>query len=469
MKTFQTCIKTIFFISLAFSFSQTFAALDSFKVTIDPESAAIWEALDVTIEAVDKSGETVTDYIGTIIVFSETDKEAEFPNELSENTYEFSPSDGWIIKFENAVKFKNPGKQSIHVYDLADDTVMWMAEVDITASDEPTVVDISLVSPENGITIGTNSVKVSGTTKKNHRVVITIDNSEEISTTSNSEWMFKKEVSNLQDGQHTFQASVLDADNKKVGESNIVSVRISASAPKLLSIKVTPVDQVEAESEVSVEVISDKWLSSVWVIINDVLTSLQETKEWVYLGKTRAPKEEWLYAVDVTLKSELWIETKEMAVAQLNVTPALNAPEQETNTWTVQEPTVEMKAPDMLDPLRITGLKLTELKTKSVLTWDPVAKASGYNVYKRLDDGKLQLVETVKDPSFTVNITGEEIKHEYFYVRAIGNDDEGASYEWDLSDATKIQTGPEMYIILALISIILVTLYFMFKRRMNQV
>lgn len=70
--------------------------------------------------------------------------------------------------------------------------------------------------------------------------------------------MFKKEVSNLQDGQHTFQASVLDADNKKVGESNIVSVRISASAPKLLSIKVTPVDQVEAESEVSVEVISDK-------------------------------------------------------------------------------------------------------------------------------------------------------------------------------------------------------------------
>lgn len=62
-----------------------------------------------------------------------------------------------------------------------------MAEVDITASDEPTVVDISLVSPENGITIGTNSVKVSGTTKKNHRVVITIDNSEEISTTSNSE------------------------------------------------------------------------------------------------------------------------------------------------------------------------------------------------------------------------------------------------------------------------------------------
>lgn len=88
-----------------------------------------------------------------------------------------------------------------------------------------------------------------------------------------------------------------------------------------------------------------------------------------------------------------------------------------------------MKAPDMLDPLRITGLKLTELKTKSVLTWDPVAKASGYNVYKRLDDGKLQLVETVKDPSFTVNITGEEIKHEYFYVRAIGNDDEGASYE----------------------------------------
>lgn len=463
MKILENSAKFLLFTSL-FLTSTTYAAIDSFKVTIDPSSAQVWEALDITIEALDKSNETVTDYVWTIIVFSESDKEAEFPNELEENTYEFKTSDQGKVKFENAVKFKNAWKQSIHVYDLNDDSIMWMAEVDISASEAPAAVDISIISPESWLTLGTNKVTVSGTTKKNHRVVISVNGKDDLNTTSNSEGMFEAVIENLQDGENTFKASVLDADNKVVWESNVVSIKINASKPKLQSIKVTPVDEVPAESEVNIEVISDKGLDSVSVIINDVLTKLQEGREWVYMGKTSAPKDEGMYAVDVILKNELGLESKELNVASLKVIPALSSPSDETPTDTATGE-VEMKAPDNLDPLKITGLKLTELKTKSVLTWDKIEKATGYNVYKRLEDGKLQLIETVSDPSFTVNITGEEITHDYFYVRAIAKTGSGDTYEGDLSEATKIQTGPEMYILLALIAIILGTMFYMFKRK----
>jgi hypothetical protein len=47
----------------------------------------------MTIEARDKNDGLITDYEGTIIVFSETDKEAEFPSTLEENTYTFKTSD----------------------------------------------------------------------------------------------------------------------------------------------------------------------------------------------------------------------------------------------------------------------------------------------------------------------------------------------------------------------------------------
>jgi len=33
--------------------------------------------------------------------------------------------------------------------------------------------------------------------------------------------------------------------------------------------------------------------------------------------------------------------------------------------------------------LKITGIKLVELKTKSVLTWDKIEGAESYNIYKK--------------------------------------------------------------------------------------
>jgi hypothetical protein len=42
----------------------------------------------------------------------------------------------------------------------------------------------------------------------------------------------------------------------------------------------------------------------------------------------------------------------------------------------------------------------------------------------------------------------EEIEYEYFAVKAVAKDEEWVVYEWDLSEATKIQTWPEIIILL---------------------
>ncbi len=459
MKNFGLLLASFVLCSF-FWFSQVFAAtVDHFNVELNPSSAQVWEALDMTIEARDKNDAVITDYDGTIIVFSETDKEAEFPNTLEENTYTFKTSDQWMVKFENAVKFKNEGKQSVHVYDLNDDKIMGVAEVDITDSKQTQNVDISILSPETGLTIAENKINVSGTTKKNHRVVIILNNKDEITTTSNSEWVFEKELTNLPDGESVIKAVVMDADNKKVWESSSVNIKVNSSAPKVQSIKIDPRGEVEPETLISVEVVANMGLSEVKAIINDVITKLEETKSGTYVGKITAPKEEGTYMIDIALKNDLGKDTKELGLEKIIVKKVdLNSASGATESGALSPAQVR-------DPLKITGLKLTKLKTKSVLSWDSVEKANSYNVYRKLEGWNLEFVANVKEPNFTVNIVGDEIKYDDFFIKAVGQDVDGQVYEGDLSDPTQIQTGPELYILLIFIALLLWGAYVFYTRK----
>ncbi|MDQ7023113.1 MAG: hypothetical protein Q9M97_06335 [Candidatus Gracilibacteria bacterium] len=73
---------------------------------------------------------------------------------------------------------------------------------------------------------------------------------------------------------------------------------------------------------------------------------------------------------------------------------------------------------------------------------------------------KLELIDTITQNQYKIYITGDEIKYEYFAVKAIGkqefvdSEDETKKIEkeivGDLSDAIKIQTGPKEILIVLL-------------------
>jgi hypothetical protein len=132
-----------------FGYTSVFAAgIHQFNVTLSSEAVQAGESLDLIIQAVDKNNEVVSDYNGTILIFSESDPEAELPSALEENTYTFSAADQGMVKFENAVSFKKSGKQDLYVYDLDDETVMGVAETDVAKEVTPTTAEIELISPE---------------------------------------------------------------------------------------------------------------------------------------------------------------------------------------------------------------------------------------------------------------------------------------------------------------------------------
>ena len=458
-------VKILLFLFSLFSVVPSFAAgaLDHFEVVFGLETAKVWEALDITISAVDKNSEIIESYVGSILVFSESDIEAEFPNDLVENSYSFVTANEWSVKFENAVRFKNPWVQDVYVYDLNDENILWVAEVTITEEKTLTNVEIKILSPENGVTVWKNNITVSGTTQKNHQVRIILNEEQDLFTTSNAEGIFEKELENLKEGANTLQAHVLNADNEKIWESTKIDLKINSSAPEFKTISITPIWEVEAETEISIEVVSNIGLTDVSVIINDIVTILKEEKDGIYKAKTLAPKEAGEYGVDVILKDEFAHETKEMNAETLTViaAPDLKAGDTPKVIETIEPTTTPV--PEELD-LTIRDIQVTELKTKSVLTWKVLEDAESYNVYKKISPTQIELIENVDSPHFEVDIIWDEIKYDEFAIKAVGKTSSWELVQWDLSEMTKVKTGPELYIFLALLAILISSGMFFFRK-----
>ena len=223
------------------SYTWTFAAwVDHFEVNFTPNTISVWEAMDLTIEAVDKNNEAVVDYDWTILIFSESDPEAELPSALQENTYTFSAADQWKIKFENSVKFKTAWTQNIYIYDLNDDTVFWIWEAEVTKQEVVKNIDISIISPEDWLTIWDKIITISWETQKNYQVKIIVNWKDEFATTSNNDWIFEKEITSLIDWDNIFKAQVLDADLNVIWETKEVTLRVDADNLSIKNVQITP-------------------------------------------------------------------------------------------------------------------------------------------------------------------------------------------------------------------------------------
>ena len=449
------------------SYSSLLAAwLNNFEVIISPNTANIWESLDMTIKAVDKNWKIVTNYTWQVILFSDTDPEVELPSSLeAENTYTFKWSDQWYIKFENAVKFKASGNQSIHIYDLDDDTVLWIGEVVINKSNIAVNEDILINSPENNITIWDNFVTITWTTNKNHNINIIVNNGETIKTLSNWDGIFEKYIDNLKTWENIFKAQILDSENNIIGESDDIKIKIETSELLIKNIKIIP-NELEVNNAFEVELIANSWLQNASVIINNVITKLEENKAWVYIWKINAPNKAWVYKVDAKITDDLWHTKQGIEITSINVLAAkieevIEIPLEVAETVVVEENTGTWEVQDKME---ITWLKLIELKTKSILTWDNIESAKSYNIYKKSDNWDLELVDNVTTPKYIIEIKWDTITFDYFAIKALSETWSGNIYEWDLSEATKIKTWPELIILLILTLIIWSMFVFINKR-----
>jgi len=457
MKILKKIIRAFLLLLLFISPINVFAAgIDHFQVILAPDKVNIWDSLDITIKAVDRDNNTVKWYNWSILVFSETDAEADFPNVLKDNSYTFTAADEWVVKFENAVIFNNWWLQKITVYDLNDDTILWVAETNIQKKVVQKNISINILSPENWLTIWEKNIKISWKSTKNHKIRISINWTWIIDTTTDSNWMFEISANKLKNWENTIKSEILNADDIVIWTSDTITIKVDSSKPILKSLKITPNTAIDPETKIKVEIIATPWLKEVDVIINDVVTKLNETSsEWTYTWELIAPKNSWTFNIDTILKDNIWHEIKELWAWNIKVNKLeLNAPSAiETIFNKVLKDTKNVNIPNK--DLSIKWLKVVELKTKSVLSWDPIPWVKSYSIYQRMPDNSLEFINNTTQPNFEVASTSNEIQNYTFLVKATTQTASWILHSWDLSRAIQVKTWPAEYMLLLLLAMIL--------------
>jgi hypothetical protein len=106
------------------------------------------------------------------------------------------------------------------------------------------------------------------------------------------------------------------------------------------------------------------------------------------------------------------------------------------------------------------------MKTKSVLSWDKIDKASSYNVYKKnRTTWELELVQNVTEPRIEINISWNIVEYDDFAVKAVISDVKCNNVESsNVSEMTKVQTWPKE-IALVLFALLTWAWVLYFKRR----
>lgn len=457
-----------------------FATVDHFEVILGDESIEIWKYTDLEIKAIDKNNNVITDFVGEIVVFSESDLNVELPGDIVENLYEFKPTDKWAVRFENAVKFSSTGIHDMSVYDANDTNILGITEIEVTEVKEPEVLEISLNSPENNSVTGENSVIVSWVTDKNRNVQIFLNNSEKFETQSNGEWNFNYEIKPLKDGKYSISAKVLNADWEVAWESNEINISADITAPVIDSFTIAP-SEVEEWTEITFEVISETNLAKAQIIFNDSVVSLTESNDnpWTYKWIIVAPSLDWKLDAKAQVYDDFWHLTEEIKTEAVTVSKKpepviVEEPEvvEEEVIEETPEPVI-VEEPEVVEKEEtkelwvVKWLRVTKMKDKSVITWDITEWAEEYNIYKKdKETGERLLIETISDNKYIVHISdSEEVIYENFSIKAVAKDTNGQTIESpEFSEMVQVQTWPAEILLLLVFSMVI---GYMILRRRN--
>ncbi len=468
-------LKLLFWISLICFSNYSFAAtVDHFDVKLSSEETSVNKAVDVTIEAKDSDWNIVKDYKWTIVIMSDTDPKVILPAEIKDNLYVFTATNQWKVKFENSLVFSKEWEQQINIFDFDNEEIVWIWKINVVKEEDLTEeIEISLISPEDWMLNRNNYITISWKTQKNHQVIIKLlstKTSRTVKTNSDNEWLFENKIENLDDWDYTINASVLNSELKEVWKTNEVKITIKTKKPELESVKITPLE-IYPEDKINIELKATSKLSEVTMTINDVIINFKEIKDWVYTWSTLAPKQKWDYDIEVKLLDDIWWETSKKLDTKLTVLeklPSACDPEVDEDCEIDCDPTIEdceeNSVTNKKKIYKVSNLNLTKLKTKSILSWDPIKEAISYNIYKQLELNKIVLIDNVKEPRYEINIVWDKITYNNFLVEPIIQDWSWETMKWELSEITEIQTWPKELMLIMFISLIIWFLIVFFKK-----
>ncbi len=291
------------FTPFAFADSADHFEIEAVKTT------TVGEAIDITVKAVAKDGSIDKNYDGSIFIFVDKDSKATVP--YGQDGYTFTSGDAGKKTFSKGLSFTKEGKMLVNVGDLVNTSLNGTYIIDVapsswTPNNSSTLSEkVSIISPESGTILSSDSIEVVGATKKNSKVQIWLSSALLTTVTSDEQGQFIASLKNITQSENVLQVKVLDGNDKVIGESQKIIIKKWEDTGSIKNFSVKQGLTIEAKSSLDVSFEAQPKLSEVRVMLGDFVENFKETKEWLYEGKLIAPSATWSYDVAVTIKSDL--------------------------------------------------------------------------------------------------------------------------------------------------------------------
>ncbi|EKD29762.1 MAG: hypothetical protein ACD_78C00282G0001, partial [uncultured bacterium (gcode 4)] len=203
----------------------TSAKADHFEVTIK-STARVGEAIDMTVKVLDKTGNVKKDYNGTIYVTVDNDTKATVP--YADDGYTYKNADQGVMTFSKGLSFTKEGKMKVTIIDAEDDNLEGSAQVTVSNGAAETTTStgteaVTIISPDNNSEIPSDSIKVTGSTKKNSKVQIFLNGTKAGEVQTDETGKFVYEIKKLEQEQNILQAKLFDGTDKVIGQSDNVT------------------------------------------------------------------------------------------------------------------------------------------------------------------------------------------------------------------------------------------------------
>lgn len=259
-----------------------FDLVDAFDIVAPATLPLGEEAQKVTIRAVDKAGNTVENYVGTV-VFESTDPSATLPNFGS---YTFKDRDLGQKSFPLVLTFKMPGEQIFRVSDQSDPTITGTANITVGAGGQTSARGITISSHKDGDTVNSLEIVIAGTGPAYANLTV-MGGSEDAIGTTDAQGAFLIPVT-LNANQREFTIRV--QDDTKQNDSGPILLILDREPPVIGNITFAPTEPSTGDKVLAV-VESESGLAKMTITVEDTSVVLIEnpTASGSYQGFFTAP------------------------------------------------------------------------------------------------------------------------------------------------------------------------------------
>jgi len=246
-----------------------FDVIDGFEITAPATMTAGVEAPKITIRAVDRDGNVVEDYVGTVL-FSSTDPDATLPNF---GTYTFKSRDLGVKEFPLVLKFRRNGEQTFRVEDRNDERIEGETTVMVGGGSQSSVANksITITSHKDGDSVNTTSITLAGKGPAFANLIV-MGGAEDESVSTGDDGTFSIDLA-LNPTQRDFTIRVRDDAGRN--DSGPIHLILDTEEPEIKSVTFSP-EEPQAGDKILVSVESDPKLKSVTMTLDKTSASASQ-------------------------------------------------------------------------------------------------------------------------------------------------------------------------------------------------